>query len=103
MNILAGVHKLLLPLWIEAAWRGVYFVAAICTLAWMRVFLSTTVAMPRSRKMLMAALAVVTVRTMVVQLERWNQPLYLEGLPVDTVWIVLAMVGLARWTRESRT
>jgi hypothetical protein len=100
MTTISGLHQFDLPNVIEAVWRAMFFIGAACALGWIWVFLCHWRDMPRSRSLLMAGLSVVIARTVFVNIERWHQALYLEGLPIDTVWLLLALGGLWRWTHE---
>lgn len=99
---LDGLHMFSLPHGLDAIWRGAYFILAAVTLGAMWVFLTTHASMPSSRKLLMGGLALVVLRTVVVNIERWGGALHWEGLPVDSLVLVLAAAGLRQWIREQR-
>lgn len=88
------------PEWLALAWRAALIIIAVLDLGAMYVFFRQPW-VPAQRKILMSALAVVTLRFLDVNaLEHWHHVVLLEGLPVDTVWLILAGLGLRSWVRE---
>jgi hypothetical protein len=94
-----GLHVLDLPNTVEAVWRGALFVYSCVLLGGCYAFI-TVPSQPLSRRLLMAALGLVILKSVFVNVERIDAPLFWEGLPVDTVWLFLTGVGLARWWVE---
>lgn len=99
------LHVLDIPVWLRTLWRVAYFAVAGITIGIMMAFIRqpelTRGRRFWSRRLLMMGLATVLVRTVILNLERWHAPLYWEGLPVDTAWLLLASSGLWMWVRQT--
>lgn len=93
------LHELAVPDLAAQIWRGAYFTAAAWVLGQMLEFIRWPTG-PVSRRWLMAALGLVVAKTVFVNVLRWEDAIYWEGLPVNTAALVLAWVGLHRWKRE---
>lgn len=94
-----GVHPLDLPDAVVAVWRGLLFIGSCIVLGCYWPFLRRPNSSP-ARRWFAAGVIVVLLRTVIVNIERWHQVLYLEGLPVDTIWLTLVGVALVRRLRE---
>lgn len=96
-----GPHQLHLPELVEALWRSGFFILACVALGHYCGFIYHP-GFPRSRRVLMAALILATLQPVLVNLERWGQPIYLEGLPLQTVYVTLGLIGVRIAIREER-
>jgi hypothetical protein len=97
--VIDGLHRLGIPNWLEWVWRGVLLLVAVALLGMCWTFVRAP-DQPTSRKLFMAAVMVMLGRWIVVNVERADGPIFLEGVPVDTIWMGLMLWGMRAWVRE---
>lgn len=96
-----SLHVLAIPHVVALIWRALLFMVACSFLGAAVQFVRTSDVLV-NRRFFMAALGLVTARFVVVNIERLGDVVYLEGLPVDTVWLALASYGMWRWVYLER-
>lgn len=94
-----GLHELNLPGAVEAIWHSLYFIFATGALGILLLFVFRR-GQIWSRRIFMAGFSVLVFRTILVNIERWGGTLYWEGLPFDTLALVLLYLGFRVWVIE---
>lgn len=96
-----GTELDFLPETIVQLWR-VAFIVLACHVLGQRLplLLSMNRALPTWARYGQAAVVLILIRSIVVQVQRWEAPLLLEGLPVNTAFVVLLWLGGRAYKRE---
>lgn len=97
-----GLHFLHLPRLVADGWRAINFALAAMVLGGIWTF-QRWPELPGSRRVFMWAVALVVLRSVVAQLERWAIPITIEGSVIDTVYLVVMLIGFKRWRDNGGT
>jgi len=93
-----GVPTIPLPHIVEDVWRIVFFLLACAAIAHAAAFI--LIERARSMTVLMAAMLLVLLAWIAINVLRWGADIYVLGLPVQTIAAVLVIVGVQLWLRE---
>lgn len=93
-----------LPIWVASIWRFAYFLAAVSVLSRFAFMTVKRHGNLQFRTITMQwmwwALVVYTLKSLLGQVERWGDQAVYEGLPLNTVAIVLLWLSVRSYARD---
>lgn len=97
-----GPNPIYVPKWLMGAWRGVFILWAVALMGAMLTFIRAD-DQPLSRRLFMAGGMVWSAQFVLVNIERFERQVYWEGLPMDTVALLIVGVAMGVWVRGRRS